>query len=91
MFIFKIALEGRFLGKGQSMEELVRGFYLFTPVYYADVTDIWRLPSGQRIIVNLAGVYFEFLFCSFLCLLSLLLRNTLSRCNGIYRFSSFTL
>lgn len=33
------------------------GFYLFTPVMYADVTDIWRLPVRQRLIVNLAGIY----------------------------------
>ena len=33
------------------------GFYLFVPVMYADVSDIWRLPQKQRIIVNLAGVY----------------------------------
>ncbi len=52
------------------------GFYLFTPVYYADVTDIWRLPVKQRIMVNVAGVYFELLFCSFLCVLSLLISNS---------------
>lgn len=33
------------------------GFYLFTPVMYADVSDIWRLPQNQRIIVNMAGIY----------------------------------
>ena len=33
------------------------GFYLFTPVMYADVSDIWRLPREQRIIVNMAGIF----------------------------------
>ncbi len=33
------------------------GFYLFTPVMYADVSDIWRLPKNQRLIVNMAGIY----------------------------------
>lgn len=33
------------------------GFYLFTPVMYADVSDIWRLPRNQRLIVNMAGIY----------------------------------
>ncbi len=51
------------------------GFYLFTPVYYADVTDIWRLPAKQRIMVNLAGIYFELIFCSFLCFLSLIISS----------------
>jgi len=35
------------------------GFYLFRPVYFADVSDIWKLKPSQRIIVNLAGIYFE--------------------------------
>ena len=40
------------------------GFYLFSPVYFADVTDIWKLRPKKRIIVNLAGIYFELLICS---------------------------
>jgi len=40
------------------------GFYLFSPVYFADVTDIWKLRPNKRIIVNLAGIYFELLICS---------------------------
>lgn len=35
------------------------GFYLFTPVYFADVSDIWKLSRLNRIIVNLSGIYFE--------------------------------
>lgn len=45
------------------------GFYLFTPVYYADVTDIWRLRKWQRIVVNLSGMYFEFIFCTLVALI----------------------
>jgi putative peptide zinc metalloprotease protein len=52
------------------------GFYLFTPVYYADVTDIWRLSRKQRIVVNLAGMYFEFIFCSLLAVVSFIAENT---------------
>ncbi len=52
------------------------GFYLFTPVYFADVTDIWRLNKRQRIVVNLAGMYFEFIFCSLLMVASYLAGNT---------------
>ncbi|UJH68195.1 M50 family metallopeptidase [Allomuricauda sp. SCSIO 65647] len=40
------------------------GFYLFSPVYFADVTDIWKLSSKKRIVVNLAGIYFEMIVCS---------------------------
>lgn len=40
-------------------KEIGFGLYLFFPVLYADVTDIWRLSRLRRIIVNLAGVYFQ--------------------------------
>lgn len=51
------------------------GFYLFRPVYYADVTDVWRLKKKQRIIVNLSGIYFELIFCSLLLIISLITNN----------------
>ena len=49
------------------------GFYLFTPVYFADVTDVWRLKKWQRVVVNCAGMYFEIIFCTLLSLVGLLL------------------
>jgi putative peptide zinc metalloprotease protein len=51
------------------------GFYLFTPVYYADVTDIWRLNKWQRIIVNLSGMYFELIFCTLIALIGFLIND----------------
>lgn len=44
------------------------GFYLFMPVYFADVTDIWKLTKQKRIIVNLAGIYFELIYVFILIL-----------------------
>lgn len=35
------------------------GLYVNIPVFYTDVSQIWRLPRGQRCVVNLAGVYFQ--------------------------------
>lgn len=52
------------------------GFYLFSPVYFADVTDIWKLSKRKRIIVNLSGMYFELIFCSILSLIAITLNNT---------------
>jgi putative peptide zinc metalloprotease protein len=49
------------------------GFYLFMPVYYADVTDIWKLSKKQRIIVNLAGMYFELVYVIFLIFIGFIL------------------
>jgi putative peptide zinc metalloprotease protein len=51
------------------------GFYLLSPVFYADVTDVWRLPKTQRIIVNLAGVYFEMIFCTAILLVGVITHN----------------
>ena len=51
------------------------GFYLFTPVFYADVTDIWRLSKNKRIIVNISGIYFEVVFCSIMTLIGCILNN----------------
>lgn len=53
------------------------GFYLLTPVYFADVTDIWRLKKSERIIVNLAGMYFELIFCAILSIIGYLFSSTL--------------
>jgi putative peptide zinc metalloprotease protein len=35
------------------------GVYLFTPVFYTDVSQVWRLPRRQRAVVDVGGVYFE--------------------------------
>lgn len=53
------------------------GFYLFSPVYYTDVTDIWRLKKWQRIVVNVSGVYFEVIFCAILSLLAFLVESNM--------------
>jgi len=37
------------------------GVYLYIPVFFADVSNIWGLSLKQRIIVNLGGVYFQLL------------------------------
>lgn len=62
------------------------GFYLFTPVYFADVTDIWKLKSGERIIVNLAGIYFELLICSLYVVVGILFSSNLLYLIGLLIF-----
>ncbi|MGY0408400.1 MAG: peptidase, M50 family protein [Polaribacter sp.] len=56
---------------GAKQDGIGGGFYLFSPVYFADVSDIWKLKPNQRIIVNLAGVYFELLICTVYIILAL--------------------
>ena len=38
------------------------GIYLVWPVFYADVTDIYRLGRGGRLRADLGGVYFNAIF-----------------------------
>lgn len=62
------------------------GFYLLSPVYFADVTDIWKLKPRQRIIVNLAGIYFELLMCSLYVIMGVLLSSNILYLVGLLIF-----
>lgn len=53
------------------------GFYLLTPVLYADVTDVWKLSRKERIIVDIAGMYMESLLVLMLILLYIFTNNSL--------------
>lgn len=35
------------------------GLFILTPVFYADVSQVWCFRRRQRIVVDLAGVYFQ--------------------------------
>lgn len=37
------------------------GFYLISPVFYCDVSDIWRLDNKKRFRVDIAGIYFQWI------------------------------
>lgn len=50
----------QFYGKGVS--RIGGGFYLFRPVMFADVSQIWSLEKTKRIKVSLSGIYFELVF-----------------------------
>ena len=52
------------------------GFYLLSPVMFADVSDIWKLQKRERIIVNLSGIYVEIIIALFLTILYLLTNYT---------------
>ena len=44
--------------------EIGVGQYLHFTVFYTDLSEIWRLPRKQRMIVDLGGIYFQCLFAS---------------------------
>jgi putative peptide zinc metalloprotease protein len=46
--------------------------YLLMPSFYADVSEIWRFPRRQRMVVDLGGVYFQQLIFATFALLGAL-------------------
>lgn len=47
---------------GVSTGPIGMALYLYFPVFYTDVSDSWRLSRAKRCIVDLAGIYFQFIF-----------------------------
>jgi putative peptide zinc metalloprotease protein len=46
--------------------------YLIYPAFFSDVTETWRLPRRQRVLVDLGGLYFQSIFAALLCLVAAL-------------------
>lgn len=53
---------------GAEPTEIGIGLYLIFPVLFCNVTDAWRLPRGPRIVINLAGAYFQLIATALLIL-----------------------
>ncbi len=45
------------------------GFYLIYPVFFTQISEAWKLQPQKRIIINLAGVYFQWIAGSIFILL----------------------
>lgn len=56
------------------------GLYLNFPVLYTDVTEVWKLNRKQRLVVNIAGIYFQSI-----CLIALLIGFLLTK-NDMLRY-----
>lgn len=70
---------------GANLGSIGIGLYLNMPVFYADVTDIWRFKRTKRILVDIGGVYFQLLLIPIIFLIYL---NT---SNNIFLFTIFLL
>jgi len=55
--------------------EIRLGLYLLFPVFYANVSPAWRLERKARVVVDLAGMYFQLLVTIPVSLLFLLTRE----------------
>ncbi len=53
------------------------GLYLNLPVFYTDVSNIWKLSRKQRLMVNFAGVYFQLILLIPMFLFVFYMNNTL--------------
>jgi putative peptide zinc metalloprotease protein len=87
---------------GAKHGDLGFGFYLIFPVFYADVSDSWRLSNKQRIIIDLAGIYMELILYTgittiffitgntfFIQLIFLRLLGTITNLNPFLRFDGY--
>ncbi len=82
LFVLPIILIGIFIHElghaaaakyyGVNSRGIGFGFYLFTPTFFADVTKAWQLSSKQRVVIDLAGIYFELIYISFLLIVFIL-------------------
>lgn len=61
------------------------GLYINFPVLYTDVTNVWRLPRRKRLVVNIAGVYFQCI------ILIVLFAGSLATGNDLLRYMILTM
>lgn len=47
--------------------EIGFGFFFIFPVFYSNVTKIWTLDKIKRVVVNLAGIYYQLVFAMIVC------------------------
>ncbi len=65
------------------------GFFLIFPVFYSDVTKIWLINKKKRVIVNIAGVYFQLLFISVFILLDFIYPEILGGLLNIVIYTNY--
>lgn len=53
------------------------GFYMFNPVFFADVNEAWKLPHKRRVMIDLGGIYIDMIVCSILMILLIYSNNEL--------------
>jgi putative peptide zinc metalloprotease protein len=87
---------------GSSHGHIGFAFYLFTPVFYADVSEAWKLKASERIIIDMAGIYMEFIIALVLAIIFFLTSNilfliasfyvilrTITNLNPFFRFDAY--
>lgn len=67
------------------------GIYFIIPVLFSNVTGIWLLSKKKRVIVNVAGIYFQLLLSSLLIAVFFMCNDLAMRKILLYFISSNTL
>ncbi|PZD94795.1 hypothetical protein DNH61_16325 [Paenibacillus sambharensis] len=78
------------------------GLYMLMPAFFVDLSELWQIPRTPRIVVNLAGVYFQLIFMgaagllgwltgssAFLYANVMILFNVLHNLNPLLRYDGF--
>lgn len=65
------------------------GWYWFGPVAFTDTSDMWLSTQGPRIIVNLAGIFADFITAGVSALLVFAIPNTYIQC-FLWLFALYT-
>lgn len=48
------------------------GIYFTSPVLFVNLDEIWKLNKRERVFVNLAGLYFQYIYLSLISLISII-------------------
>ncbi len=59
------AVASEFFGEKQG--GIGAGFYLFVPVFFTDLTNTWKIDKKKRVVVDLAGLYFQSIITLVFC------------------------
>ncbi len=84
---------------GKEPGEIGFGIYLYFPVFYSDVSHVWRIKRKQRFFVNIGGIYFQLILLPIFYLLLyntnyivinyLILFSILTNLNPFFRFDGY--
>ena len=67
------------------------GFYLVYPVFFTEISEAWKLQPKKRMVINLGGVYFQWIAGSFFIFLDYLNVGTTSIWSAVVAINFFRL
>jgi len=107
LFLFSLALHefGHIVSAfryGIKPRDVGVGLYMLMPAFFVDLSELWQIRRLQRVVVNLAGIYFQLMYFGLLEVISfitgnemlfvangMILVNVLMNLNPILRYDGF--